>query len=69
MAAGDNTGGLVWVGLTPAQAELVVENCNSNITAGLLMLEQIKSRDNLEKMVDLIEGFKGLKAAVEKAKS
>lgn len=70
MSAGDNKGDLVWVGLTPAQAKFLSENCDSNILFGLTLVQKGQlPEDALRKMVALMEEFKEIKAALKKATS
>lgn len=49
-------------------AAFVVENCETNMRFALMNLQGVSSRDLQEKLVEMIENFKKLKAAVEKSK-
>ena len=68
MKSGHNKPPVV-VELTKEQARFVVKNCDSNISATLnaLCSGAEFSRSAQEALVDLMENFKGVKAAVEKA--
>ena len=57
----------VVVEFTPEQAEFLKNNCDTNIAFGLAALQDMKSRESAEKMVELLEAFKGIKQALEKA--
>jgi hypothetical protein len=51
--------------LTKEQHEFLVRNCDSNIAVGLSSLQHIPAGDTAEKLVVLIEMFKGVKKALE----
>lgn len=56
--------------LEPDLVEFAIENCEANLRLGMNTLQTVQEGDNLEfarKLVDLIEKFKSLKAAMEKA--
>lgn len=57
----------VLVELTQEQAEFLKNNCETNIAFGLAALQDMEKREAAEKIVNLIEAFKGIKQAVEKA--
>lgn len=56
------------VELTQEQYDFLLRNCDSNIGFGLASLQGTTSRASAEKLVALLEQFKGIKAALEKAK-
>lgn len=58
----------VIVELTPELADFVIENCDSNLAMGFNVLQGTQSRDVAERVVVLVEKFKALKAAVERAR-
>lgn len=56
------------VELTQEQYDFLLRNCDSNIGFGLAALQQTQDRRSALQLVDLLEQFKGIKAALEKAK-
>jgi hypothetical protein len=50
--------------LNQEQAELMMTNCNSNLTLGLQLLNGVKSRENAEKLVKFNEFFKTIRASL-----
>lgn len=71
MAQGHNNPPQVIVELTQEQAKFVVANCDKNISfaLGFIMENQDTKREILEKLINMMEEFKGIKAAVEKGYS
>ena len=61
---GDNNPPVI-VELTKEQATFLLENCDTNIGYGLNFLQSV-SRETAEKLVEQMEMFKGIKAAVTK---
>lgn len=58
----------VELGLTRAEAEFMLENCETNIAQGMAILTiDGFSRDALEKTVALIEQFKPIREKLKKA--
>lgn len=55
----------VLIELTPEQATFLVENCDSNLAAGLAFLQSV-SRQTAEKLVAQMEMFKAIKKAMIK---
>jgi len=55
------------VELTQAQFDFVLENIETNMAYGLRALQQLQTREAQERMVQLLEKFKDLKAAFDKA--
>lgn len=66
-----NSGGMVFVQLTPELAEFLIENCDSNLEMALKLLDSLGSldlgRESLERIVALNEKFKAIKEAALKA--
>jgi len=48
-------------------ADFILTNCDTNIGFGLAALQGVEDRNAAEKMVALLENFKSLKAATERA--
>lgn len=59
----------VIIELDAEMVEFLLQNCHSNITMGLDMLQNkmVRSRDLMERLVDNIEKFKKLKGIIEAA--
>lgn len=53
--------------LTTEQKEFLLMNCDSNIELGLRSLGTLRDRDLIERMVELLEQFKGIKKAVQES--
>lgn len=54
--------------LTPEQAAFLIDNCNSNIEFGLkAIMVGGYSREAIEKLVALMESFKGIRKALQNA--
>lgn len=66
-----NSNGMVFVELPVEIAEFLVNNCNSNIEMGLKLLDPLGpvdlQRPALEDVVGMMEKFKLIKAATERA--
>lgn len=59
----------ILVEMTPDLAEFVEKNCAANIALGLGALQRGQRRAAAEELVDMIERFKALQAAVRKARA
>lgn len=59
----------VIIELDAEMVEFLLQNCHSNMTMGLDMLQNkmVRSRDLMERLVDNIEKFKKLKCIIEAA--
>jgi len=55
----------VTVELTEEQAKFLIENCNTNIAFSLSNLQQVSPK-TAEKLVKLIEDFRGVRDAITK---
>lgn len=66
MADGTNNPPEVLIGLSRADADTLIEHCNSNITFGLLALQDVKSMVGAESIVALLETYKRIKTATQK---
>lgn len=47
--------------LSQDEYELLLATCEANITFGLLNLQTVEDRPTAERLVGLLEGYKGLK--------
>ena len=55
------------VNLTKELHDFLLENIDANMTLGLASMQMIRSRDNAEKLVAMLEKFKALKKALDAA--
>ena len=56
------------VELSEAQYQFLLNNCEVNMAAGLEALTIVTSREGQERMVELLEGFKSCRKALQAAK-
>ena len=59
----------VVIGLSRADAEFVLRNCEANIITGLTLLQTDLSRENAESIVKMNDHFKRIKDATKEALS